>query len=49
MSITKYLGIRADVRDQSNHGDRSAYNLGLSAEEFITRLREKIVFKILKE
>ena len=39
MCITKYLRIRADVRDQSNHGDRMAYNLGHSAEEFIDRLK----------
>ena len=44
MSITKYLGFRADVRDQSNHGDRSAYNLGPSAEEFIARLRDKKLY-----
>ena len=44
MCITKYLRIRADVRDQSNHGDKMAYNLGPSAEEFIARLKENKLY-----
>ena len=36
VSILKYLGLRADMRDCSNNGDKLLYN---SAEEFIARLR----------
>ena len=39
MFISKYLGLKADVRDRSNNGDKMLYNLGNSAEEFIERLR----------
>ena len=50
MCISKYLRIRADVRDHSNHGDKLSYNLGDSAEEFIaTTEREQVVFQVLKE
>ena len=44
MSIAKYLGIRADVRDCSNNGDKIMYNLGNSAEEFIARLRKNKLY-----
>ena len=44
MCITKYLRIRADIRNQSNNGDKMAYNLGSSAEEFIARLKENKLY-----
>ena len=44
MSISKYLGIKADVRDRSNNGDKMLYNLGNSAEEFIARLRKNKLY-----
>ena len=44
MSISKYLGLKADVRDRSNNGDKMLYNLGNSAEEFIERLRENKLY-----
>ena len=44
MSLTKYLGLRANVRDRSNYGDRMAYDLGPSAEAFIARLRENKLY-----
>ena len=44
ISISKYLGIKADVRDRSNNSDNMLYNLGNSAEEFIARLRENKLY-----
>ena len=44
MSLTKFLGLRANVRDRSNYGDKMAYDLGPSAEEFVARLRENKLY-----
>ena len=44
MSISKYLGIKANVRDRSNHGDKMLCNLGESAEEFVAKMKENKLY-----
>ena len=43
-SITKYLGIKADKRDRSNHSNARFYCFGDSAEEFINVLKSKKLY-----
>ena len=44
MSITKYLGIKADIRDRSNNTNARFYCFGNSAEEFIEVLKSKRLY-----
>ena len=44
MSITKYLGFKADIRDRSNNTNARFYCFGNSAEEFIEFLKSKRLY-----
>ena len=44
MSITKYLGIKANIRDQSKNANTRYYTFGITAEEFIDVLKTKKLY-----